>query len=388
MGKAKSKSRKRRDRNSKGPLRDASHNHDAVSMEETDAGTELLTLLDAPTADGRAKGCVSLAKLFESRVEERTMAELLDRGVLRKVFTRLCDPSRLVRVHAAGALRNMSICGGARFAQHMVKNDVVTLLLAAIDQQLSAGVSGSSAPGPVGLGVSLEKEDGAFLTQVTGLLVDVCESSALAVRLFTKSGAVASICRVLHAGARVSVALVLAVSQFLHTVTDDNSTLAEQLAQLPEAVGLARLVHVVDHGFDRHDVDDASRSAHDHEIDAVGAVQARLHLAGSGALRGGRVGERESGGGKGVLLFAGAYEVPRARRRVRFHGHFTVATSQRLVGCDTPVAHSRYATDATRPPPSSSLLLLALLLALPLALLLTARCAGEHAVASTRRGRR
>ena len=305
MGKTKkSRKGKRKQRGPMGGRGGADDAADALAAAGDDDAPDVVRELDSLEAKKRAMAAEQLAKMFEKHVPDKTLALLLRAGVARKLFSRLSDVSHDVRVVAAGALRNMSIRGGFRFREYLVKNDVVTPLVAAIGKVLPDGggldeVSGAEA---------------RLLVQVVGILLDVCESSDVAVQLVTQAGLVPSrLLMCLGPAAKPSAELRLVVCQILHTVTDNNAALARSIGETSDEQGVARLLHLVEQGFGDGDV-------------AAGA-------GGEGKAGGGR-GGGSSDGASGAD--AADDDTTHMKCRVHLAG---VLSNLRCLGIDDAVAH-------------------------------------------------
>ena len=241
MGKSKkSRKGKRKQRGPMGGRAGGADADDALAAAGDDDAPDVVRELDSLEAKKRAMAAEQLAKMFEKHVPDKTLALLLRAGVARKLFSRLSDVSHDVRVVAAGALRNMSIRGGFRFREYLVKNDVVTPLVAAIGKVLPDGGGLDEVTGA----------EARLLVQVVGILLDVCESSDVAVQLVTQAGLVPSrLLMCLGPAAKPSAELRLVVCQILHTVTDNNAALARSIGETPDEQGVARLLHLVEQGF-------------------------------------------------------------------------------------------------------------------------------------------
>ncbi|CAI5721193.1 unnamed protein product [Peronospora farinosa] len=89
----------------------------------------------------REATCVALATMFgdteSDEVEmksRRKLQRMVDAGLLTKLIPRVVDPLPMVRQHALGALRNMSVTGGLELCEVMTTQNVVTPLVKVITE--------------------------------------------------------------------------------------------------------------------------------------------------------------------------------------------------------------------------------------------------------------
>ncbi|XP_010795848.1 HEAT repeat-containing protein 3, partial [Notothenia coriiceps] len=88
---------------------------------------ELLEKLQSPSADVREFACASISRVVQ---QSQSIPGLLQRDAVRRLGPMLLDRSLAVRETAAGALRNLSACGGQEVCEDMVKHDIMTPLTA------------------------------------------------------------------------------------------------------------------------------------------------------------------------------------------------------------------------------------------------------------------
>uniref|UniRef100_A0AAQ6ADX5 SYO1-like TPR repeats domain-containing protein n=1 Tax=Amphiprion ocellaris TaxID=80972 RepID=A0AAQ6ADX5_AMPOC len=130
MGKSKTTKFKRPQFNSVGLPVNAVKEADAEEEELGEDGcpaAELLEKLQSPSADVREFACASISRVVQ---QSQTIPGFLQRDAVRRLGPMLLDSSLLVRETAAGALRNLSACGGQEVCEDMVKHDVMTPLTA------------------------------------------------------------------------------------------------------------------------------------------------------------------------------------------------------------------------------------------------------------------
>ncbi|XP_038662610.1 HEAT repeat-containing protein 3 isoform X3 [Scyliorhinus canicula] len=149
----------------------------------------------------------------------------------------LLDPSVGVRETAAGALRNLSACGGYDVCDEMVKQDVLTPLTALLREcctELDANV------------VIPQKQKGADKTHVENivneainLLWNLCESSSTAVSVFNKEGLL-DVCIQCLRRFNINVELAISAAYCLQTITEDNAELLPSL--IPSALQVLEML--------------------------------------------------------------------------------------------------------------------------------------------------
>uniref|UniRef100_H3ARL1 HEAT repeat containing 3 n=1 Tax=Latimeria chalumnae TaxID=7897 RepID=H3ARL1_LATCH len=144
---------------------------------------DLLDKLQSPCVDVREFACASISKLVQ---QEQVIPTFLQKDAVRCLGPLLLDQSLAVRETAAGALRNLSTCGGLEVCDDMVKRDIMTPLVALL-KECSSAFDADLVP--------LQKSKGAKRTSVEvtaneaiNLLWNLCESSSRAVSSFNKEG--------------------------------------------------------------------------------------------------------------------------------------------------------------------------------------------------------
>ncbi|NWS43911.1 HEAT3 protein, partial [Probosciger aterrimus] len=180
---------------------------------------ELLEKVQHPSAEVREYACASISKLLQ---EQQAIPAFLQRDVVRCLGPLLMDYSLAVRETAAGALRNLSACGGFEVCDDMVSKDIMTPLVALL-KECSTGLDANQlSPEKC---IEMDKnyiED--IANEAINLLWNVCECSSTAVHIFNKEGCLEA---VLHYMKKFSTNVDLAISaaNCLQAVTEDNPDL-------------------------------------------------------------------------------------------------------------------------------------------------------------------
>uniref|UniRef100_A0A2K6GIL0 HEAT repeat containing 3 n=1 Tax=Propithecus coquereli TaxID=379532 RepID=A0A2K6GIL0_PROCO len=165
---------------------------------------ELLEKLQHPSAEVRECACAGLARLVQQRP---ALLGLARRDAVRRLGPLLLDPSLAVRETAAGALRNLSACGGFEVCDDMVTKDVMTPLVALLKECSSGLDSNETSP--------QEKKDQNgnsienIANEAVNILWNICECSSRAVSIFNKEGCLEIVLKYLS---RFSTNVDLAIS--------------------------------------------------------------------------------------------------------------------------------------------------------------------------------
>ncbi|XP_043842244.1 HEAT repeat-containing protein 3 [Dromiciops gliroides] len=216
MGKSKTK-RFRRPPFSPAGECEAAENEEA-KLDDSPA-VELLEKLQHPSAEVRECACAGLARLVQ---QQPAISALTRRDAVRQLGPLLLDPSLAVRETAAGALRNLSACGGFEVCDDMVTKDIMTPLVALL-KECSAGLDSNE--------VSLKKnkepnknyiED--IANEAVNVLWNICECSSRAVSIFNKEGCLEIVLKYLSRFS-TNVDLAISVAFCLQAVTEDNPEL-------------------------------------------------------------------------------------------------------------------------------------------------------------------
>ncbi|KAF0720765.1 Aste57867_44 [Aphanomyces stellatus] len=173
----------------------------------------------------REATCVALASFFAGEAtadKQKMLQKMLNGGLLKKLLPRIVDPSKLVRLHALGALRNISAFGGLDASEYMTKEDSLTPLLKLITEYATDATLSTKDAHAI-----------QILEQVFSLLTNICESSSMA--LVHVTHARASILPGLLVCLRMKQpALQLETMKFLLVLSDNNPDLSQNLpAEFP-----------------------------------------------------------------------------------------------------------------------------------------------------------
>ncbi|XP_056463903.1 HEAT repeat-containing protein 3 [Gadus chalcogrammus] len=220
MGKSKNNKFKRPQFNSAGlpvgAVKDVEEEHEEEDHVDAECpAAELLEKLQSPSADVREFACASISRVVQ---QSQTIPSFLQRDVVKRLGPMLLDCSLAVRETAAGALRNLSACGGHEVCEDMVKQDILTPLTSLL-RECCAGFEAST------LSMTDQKntvQDVAY--ESVNLLWNLCESSSQALSVFNKAGLLDVIIQCLETHTH-NVELAISAAHCLHTVTEDNPEL-------------------------------------------------------------------------------------------------------------------------------------------------------------------
>ncbi|XP_032892255.1 HEAT repeat-containing protein 3 isoform X1 [Amblyraja radiata] len=198
---------------------------------------DLLGNLQSASPDVREFACASISKLVQ---EKKVIPSFLQKDAIRCLGPMLLDPSVAVRETAAGALRNLSACGGYDVCDEMVKQDVLTPL-AALLRECCTGLD-STAVSPRKKQVSDKNYLEGVSNEAIHLLWNLCESSSRAVCVFNKEGLL-DICILCLRRFMDNIELAISAAYCLQTVAEDNAELlaafTPQVLQVLEVVLLS-----------------------------------------------------------------------------------------------------------------------------------------------------
>lgn len=183
-------------------------------VEDDCPAAELLEKLQSPSADVREFACASISRVVQQSL---SIPGLLQRDAVRRLGPMLLDRSLAVRETAAGALRNLSACGGQEVCEDMVKHDVMTPLTALL-RESCAGFESAA--------VLKEKKNAAedVANEAVNLLWNLCESSSQSLSVFNKAGLLDMVVQCLETHQH-NMELAISAAHCLHTVTEDNPEL-------------------------------------------------------------------------------------------------------------------------------------------------------------------
>ncbi|XP_040353914.1 HEAT repeat-containing protein 3 isoform X4 [Herpailurus yagouaroundi] len=219
MGKSRTKRFKRPQFSPTGDCQAEAAANGTEGEEDDGPAAELLEKLQHPSAEVRECACAGLARLVQQRP---ALPGLARRDAVRRLGPLLLDPSLAVRETAAGALRNLSACGGFEVCDDMVTKDIMTPLVALL-KECSAGLD-SNEMSPQ------EKKDQSrnsienIANEAMNVLWNICECSSRAVSIFNKEGCLEIVLKYLSRFS-TNVDLAISVAYCLQTVTEDNPEL-------------------------------------------------------------------------------------------------------------------------------------------------------------------
>uniref|UniRef100_A0A671RBS9 HEAT repeat-containing protein 3-like n=1 Tax=Sinocyclocheilus anshuiensis TaxID=1608454 RepID=A0A671RBS9_9TELE len=173
------------------------------SEDEDSPAAELLDKLQSPSADVREYACASISRVVQ---QSQTIPGFLQRDAVRKIGPLLLDRSLAVRETAAGALRNLSACGGPEVCEDMVRQDALTPLSALLRELYVL-------------------YDLFFLS----VFLWMCsESSSTAVSVLNKTGLLDVLLHCLQRHPQ-NMELAISAAHCLHTVTEENAELVRSV---------------------------------------------------------------------------------------------------------------------------------------------------------------
>ncbi|XP_034041897.1 HEAT repeat-containing protein 3 [Thalassophryne amazonica] len=178
--------------------------------EEDCPAEELLEKLQSPSADAREFACANVSRVVQQR---QVIPSFLQRDAVKRLGPMLLDSKLSVRETAAGALRNLSACGGQEVCEDMVKHDIMTPLSVLL-RECCAGFESS------------EQKSGVenVANEALNLLWNLCECSSQALSIFNKAGLLDLVVQCLERYTH-NMDLAISAAHCLHTVTEDNPEL-------------------------------------------------------------------------------------------------------------------------------------------------------------------
>uniref|UniRef100_A0A671M1C0 HEAT repeat-containing protein 3-like n=1 Tax=Sinocyclocheilus anshuiensis TaxID=1608454 RepID=A0A671M1C0_9TELE len=189
------------------------------SEDEDSPAEELLDKLQSPSADVREYACASISRVVQ---QSQTIPGFLQRDAVRKIGPLLLDRSLAVRETAAGALRNLSACGGPEVCEDMVRQDVLTPLSALLREVRMLDQFNLKCF----IGQKRTVEDVA--NEAVNLLWNLCESSSTAVSVFNKAGLLDVLLHCLQRHPQ-NMELAISAAHCMHTVTEENEELVHSV---------------------------------------------------------------------------------------------------------------------------------------------------------------
>ncbi|XP_061226113.1 HEAT repeat-containing protein 3 isoform X2 [Neopsephotus bourkii] len=186
---------------------------------DEEPAAELLEKVQHPSAEVREYACASISKLLQ---EQQAIPAFLQRDVIRCLGPLLMDYSLAVRETAAGALRNLSACGGFEVCDDMVSKDIMTPLVALL-KECSTGLDANQLSPEKCIEMNKNYiED--IANEAINLLWNVCECSSTAVHIFNKEGCLEAVLPYMK-NFSTNVDLAVSAANCLQAVTEDNPDL-------------------------------------------------------------------------------------------------------------------------------------------------------------------
>jgi hypothetical protein len=152
----------------------------------------------------------------DERAARDKLQRMVDNGLLQKLVPLVGDPLKMVRLHALGALRNLSVTGGIDTCELMtISASVMTPLVRVITEHATLE--------------RLEKNDlhaVQVLEQAIALLANLCESCAAAVHELMRGNLLDPIMTLARHG-RAHSALHIEALKLLLLITEGNATLSD-----------------------------------------------------------------------------------------------------------------------------------------------------------------
>ncbi|XP_043754345.1 HEAT repeat-containing protein 3 [Cervus elaphus] len=225
MGKSRTKRFKRPQFSPTGDCQAEAAAANGTEPEEDDGpAAELLEKLQHPSAEVRECACAGLARLVQQRP---VLPGLARRDAVRRLGPLLLDPSLAVRETAAGALRNLSACGGFEVCDDMVTKDIMTPLVALL-KECSTGLD-SNEMSPQKKKDQNRNSIENVANEAINVLWNICECSSRAVSIFNKEGCLEIVLKYLSRFS-TNVDLAISVAYCLQTVTEDNPELLKSFS--------------------------------------------------------------------------------------------------------------------------------------------------------------
>ncbi|XP_077144340.1 HEAT repeat-containing protein 3 [Ranitomeya variabilis] len=197
----------------------------AGDEESTDSfhAEDLLHKLQSPSPEVREFACASISKVVQ---QKQVIPAFLQRDAVRCLGPLLLDKCMSVRETAAGALRNLSTCGGFEVCDDMVTRDIMTPLVALL-RQCAISLDANLEPATNSKDLTKNQVED-IATQAVNILWNVCESNSKALTIFNKENCVEIVIRCLSKFPS-NLELSVSAAYCLQTVTEDNPELLASL---------------------------------------------------------------------------------------------------------------------------------------------------------------
>uniref|UniRef100_H0ZE50 HEAT repeat containing 3 n=1 Tax=Taeniopygia guttata TaxID=59729 RepID=H0ZE50_TAEGU len=175
--------------------------------------------LQHPSAEVREYACAGISKLLQ---QKHVIPAFVQQDVVRCLGPLLMDPSLAVRETAAGALRNLSACGGFDVCDDMVTSDIMTPLVVLLKECSTELDANQLSPKKCKERNKNYTED--IANEAINLLWNICECNNTALYIFNKEGCLEAVLRYMKKFA-TNVDLAISVANCLQAVTEDNPDL-------------------------------------------------------------------------------------------------------------------------------------------------------------------
>ncbi|XP_059618424.1 HEAT repeat-containing protein 3 [Phlebotomus argentipes] len=225
------KTRKQRVRNGRADPIGQPELEDLVTAIKSDGPVPvILDQLQSPSVEEKLSGLQMLSTICQS---QQNIIDILESDVIRVAAPLLMDrSSSALRQAAAGAFRNMSLCG-MEMCEVLVEQDVLTPLLHLL--KIYAEKVDWTPTFDAQLGNQPDEVSDAFL-QAVNLLWNLCESTSIAVDVFNQADLLESFVRCLNFEA-FGMDIAIAVCQCLLIISEDNPTSWRVLSSCGAALG-------------------------------------------------------------------------------------------------------------------------------------------------------
>eukprot|EP00079_Xenopus_tropicalis_P023952 XP_012816463.1 PREDICTED: HEAT repeat-containing protein 3 isoform X1 [Xenopus tropicalis] len=214
-----------------------SNGHGEQENCETLQAEELLQKLQSPSPEVREFACASISRLVQLK---KVIPSFLQKDAVRCLGPLLLDTCLSVRETAAGALRNLSTCGGFDVCDDMVTRDIMTPLVVLLREcatSLDVNIESTIKSNDITKNYVQD-----IANQALNVLWNVCESSSKALCIFNKERCVDIVLQCLSKF-QTNTEMAISAAYCLQTVTEDNQDLLNSVdtssLQMLESVMLA-----------------------------------------------------------------------------------------------------------------------------------------------------
>jgi len=226
--------RQRRRGRKRGGGRKSGRSGNAKLPQSVSAGIQSgLQGIESESASQRATSCATIAHLFAANasntsLDEASLQQLysvrvrwcVESGTLTKLAKLIADPSRKVRQHATGAIRNIALEGGSRICDPLVSVGAVQSLL------------GSISDLHTGLQVTEEREVSLYievLEEQLLLLAELFRHSETGAEIATTYPRISEIFLQCLIPTKSSVGIMALAVEAVHSLVDNNERLAAHI---------------------------------------------------------------------------------------------------------------------------------------------------------------